>query len=1317
MDPQQRLLLEVALGGARGRRACRRSGWRAARPACSSACSTNDYARLLAARPADAIDAYTGTGQRPHASLPGRLSYVLGLQGPSLAVDTACSSSLVAVHLACQSLRAGECDAGARRRRQPDPRADDHASRLAVRAMSRRRALQDLRRARPTASCAARACGVVVLKRLRDALADGDRDLRGDPRHGGQPGRAQQRPDRAERPGAGGRAAPGAARAPASRPATSATSRPTAPGTPLGDPIEVRGARRGARRGTRPRTSRCVVGSVKTNIGHLEAAAGVAGLIKAVLCLQHGQIPPQPALRRRRTRTSPWAELPADGARRARSPWPDGDARRRAGVSSFGFSGTNAHVVLEEAPAATPDGSRAPRERRRARAAALGAAAPEALRDAGGALRATCWTRVDGTPALGDVGVHGGAAAHPSRAPAGAWSRGTRDELRRARSRRSSPASRARAWRPARRAPGAGRGWSFVFPGQGSQWLGMGRELLARRAGLPRRPSSACDRRDRRDDRLVGPGASSRRRRDGVAPAARSMSSSPACSPSQVALAALWRRWGIEPDAVVGHSMGEVAAAHVAGALSPGGRGAGHLPAQPPAAARCSGQGAMALVELPWPRPSAALARHARPVCGRGRATARASTVLSGEPAALEEVLGRARSGSEVFCRRVKVDVASHSPQMDPLRDELLRAPWRGRAPRRLGADVLDRDRRGRGRRRSRRRRTGRATCAQPVLFGAAVDAAGCATGIDAFVEISPHPMLLPAVEQNAPAQRVRARAGRSPSLRREEGERAALLESLGALYARGHPVAWERVLAPGRPRALPTYPWQRERYWLRGAFNEVGGEARPRPRGSHPLLGAGLRPAFPPGLRIWETRLSPSSPSWLADHGVRGAVLLPGAAWIEMGLAAAAEEAGGMTRLAEVRFEAALLLPPGEERTVQVVLAEEGEGTALRFFAREESGTWTLHATAALVREDGATPPARDLEILRARYGEELSGEQHYRAARAHGVEYGPAFQGVERVWRGEGEALARLRPAAGRGFHAHPALLDAAFQILLTILPADRESGDTWLPVGIGEVALHRPIPAGETCWSHGRLRTAEGGDAEGDLEVLDESGEVLLEVRGLRLRAWPGTRGARSRAGSTRRDGKRRRRSRGSPAPPGEVRGLWLILADDGGLAREVAALLAESGERCRLVSPDNDGIDPADPEGFALLLAELREAGEAPPAWRRPSLEPAVRDGSGSLLPFRAPSRPCPPGGGRGAHASVAGHGPGTAGGRRSGLAGGCASLGLRPRAGSGAPRAALHAGGRERPRGPGCRAGGRDPVGDRRRAGATRRSPPRAASGP
>ncbi|HTN88888.1 MAG TPA: SDR family NAD(P)-dependent oxidoreductase [Sorangium sp.] len=798
LDPQQRLLLEVAWEALEdaGHPPERLMG---SRTGVFVGMAAQDYQHRVAALDVQELDVYCATGTWA-STAAGRLSYVFGLEGPSMTVDTACSSSLVALHLACQSLRSGESDlalAGG---------VSLILSPLTMCLVGQTQALAPDGRCRTFDAGAsgyvrAEGCGVVVLKRLSDAQRDGDRIwalVRGSAVN--QDGRSA------------GLTAPSvlAQQALVRKALESAGVAPSqvgyieahGTGTSLGDPIELQALAEVLGR-PRPDGLPCWLGSVKTNLGHLEAASGVAGFIKAVLSLHHGAIPRHLHFQTLNPRISlegtPFA-IPV-----AEVPWPPGEAPRIAGVSSFGISGTNAHVVLEEAP-------------RRAGPARSGEAgvvllplsarSPGALSDLAEAYRRfLSRLPAEAEPDLGDIAytasVRRGHHAHRL-----ALTAGSRQEL----------VELLDAYRRGEERAGLARGDAtraarprvvFVFPGQGSQWVGMGRQLLQREPVF-RAAMAACDAAVAQEagwslleELDAGEERSRLEQIDVVQPALFAMG---------VALSALWRSWGVEPDAVVGHSLGEVAAAHVAGALTLE-DAARVVCRRSQLMARLSGQGAMALVELPLAQAQQALGPR------QGRVSVAASnspstTVLSGEPGALEELLSELGERG-VFCRRVKVDVASHSPQMDPLLGALERelsglAPAAARVP--LCSTVTGESCRG--------DELGAAYWArnlrEPVLFSRAVERLS-EGGPALFIEMSPHPVLGPAIDEGL---RAHGRGGAAlASLRREQDEARALRESLGALYARGYPVDFRRQHASGgRCVPLPSYPWQRERYWIEGS-------------------------------------------------------------------------------------------------------------------------------------------------------------------------------------------------------------------------------------------------------------------------------------------------------------------------------------------------------------------------------------------------------------------------------------------------------------------------------------------------------------------
>ncbi|WP_437947156.1 SDR family NAD(P)-dependent oxidoreductase [Sorangium sp. So ce296] len=779
----------------------------------------------------EAMDAYTMSGTFTSFSA-GRLSYVLGLQGPSAAVDTACSSSLVAVHLACQSLRASECNVavagGVQLMLAP----------LMYVYLARARALAPDGRCKTFSAEAngygrGEGCGMVVLKRLSDARRDGDRVLaviRGsavnnDGHSSGLTvpnGQAQQAVIR--------KALSDARLSPGDVDYVEAHGT----GTPLGDPIEVEalaavyGAGRPAERPLR-------IGAVKTNIGHLEAAAGIAGLMKVVLSLQHGELPAHLHASALNPRI-PWTELPVEVTTRAAA-WRGEGRRRRAGVSSFGMSGTNAHVLLEEAPAGVAEAPAGAAE------APAGAAEAPAIGDLLTLLPLSART----PEALSAMADAYGRFLRRGPAEAGA---SLRDIAYTASARRSHHehrlvvlgssreelAASLDAFAAGEARPGVTRGRAapavqpkivFVFSGWGSQWAGMGLSLLDEEPVF-REAMEACDAAVRKEAGFSL--LEALRAEGGPIALGRVDVVQPALFAIGVALTALWRSWGVEPDAIVGHSMGEVAAACAARALTLE-DGARIIVHRSRLLSRLSGKGAMAVVELPLARAEEAIRGHERRLAV-AVSNSRRSTVLSGEPAAMDELLARLER-EQVFVRRVRTDGAGHSPQVDPLMDELREAlaglsPAACRVPMRstVSGDVCEGPELGAEYWAQNMRR--------PVLFSQAVERL-LESDHAMFLEISPHPVLVHAVEE---ALRDGQREGVSlASLRRAQDARRSLLESLGALHAHGHPVDWKRLYpSGGRCVSLPGYPWQREPYWLPGGRG-CGARRAARSDGAEELL------------------------------------------------------------------------------------------------------------------------------------------------------------------------------------------------------------------------------------------------------------------------------------------------------------------------------------------------------------------------------------------------------------------------------------------------------------------------------------------------
>jgi len=1173
MDPQQRLLLEVTWEAVQdaGQVPERLAG---TQTGVFIGIATNDYGRLQW-NDLERIDAYAGTGNATSIAA-NRISYTFDFRGPSLAIDTACSSSLVAVHLACSSLRNGESSlalAGGVNLILSPAIAIGFTKAGAMAPDGRCKAFD----ARANGYVRSEGAGVVVLKGLSKALADGD------PIYAVIRGSAVNQDGRSNGLMAPNSLAQEAVLREAYRQAAVSPGKVQyveahGTGTLLGDPIEAKAL--GAVLGVeRPPGRRCALGSAKTNLGHLEAAAGIAGLIKVALALRHREIPPSLYFEKPNPHI-PFDELPLR-IQTTLSPWPAESGPALAGVSSFGFGGTNAHVVLEEAPPAiieTPDAQR----KIGTHLLPLSARSPEALQSLVRAYQ-NFLTTSESASSLPDVcytasvrlSHHEYRLAVTGKSPAQlvesleAFLRGE------ARPGLSS----------GRKLSTGRRKLVFVFPGQGGQWFGMGRRLLEQEAVF-REVVERCDlaMRPYGDWSLLAEltatdAAQSRLKEIDII--------QPALFTIQVALAALWRSWGIEPQAVVGHSLGEVAAAHVAGALSLD-DAVRIICHRSRLFKRTLGQGAMATVELSIDETRRVLAGSDGRV-SIAVSNSPTSTVLSGDPAALAAILDQLRR-CDIFCRMVKVNFASHTPQMEPLRADLLQA-LEGLQPRAESVPIYSTV-------------TGHLNhgmefdppywarnMREPVLFSTAIQRL-LENGHDLFLEISPHPTLLSAMQQGF--HHFGQEGAVLPSLRREEDEHTVLLGSLGALYTLGYAVDWNRIYPTGgRCVQLPFYPWQRERCWFEPSAGDTDSCRKQAPRsgaGNHPLLGQHFKSAHPAGTHFWETTLDKNSHPYLDDHRIQGTAVLPASAYVEMALATAVEVFESQSiALKDIEFRKTLFLPESGTRTIQVVLSQTVDGAA-SFHIYSCPGdvvrsieSWVLHATGkvCLQHDNGIIPDAGQerLTEMRTRCTENISGQDYYRRLREGGVHYGPFLQSIAQLWQNNGEVLGEVQVPDGpeqglNGLQIHPAILDAGFQVLGAAVAGEAaENGrqGIYLPTRIDEFRVHGH--PNRHLWSHTRVQSREADTATGEVHLLDEAGRVAVEILGLRFE-YLGENTQRTAVDHLddwlyEFQWKPKERAAGEPLAAAS-RASWLIFTDSGGVGDALSALLEARGERSILVS---------------------------------------------------------------------------------------------------------------------------------------------------
>ncbi|WP_371409293.1 SDR family NAD(P)-dependent oxidoreductase [Micromonospora zamorensis] len=1027
IDPQQRLLLEVAWETIE-RAGIAPGSLRGSSTGVFAGVMYDDYGSRLTPAP-PAYEGHLGIGSAGSVA-SGRVAYTLGLEGPAVSVDTACSSSLVALHLAAHALRRGECElalAGG---------VTVMATPSVFLQFSRQRGLAPDGRCKPFSADAdglgwAEGAGLVLLERLSDARRNGHRIL------------AVLRGSAANQDGAShGLTAPnGPSQERVIRQALTNAELTTADvdvveahgtGTPLGDPIEAQALLATYGR-NRAADQPLWLGSVKSNIGHTQAAAGVAGVIKMIMAMRHGVLPRSLHADRSSTQVD-WSagevRLLAD-----EQPWPGGEAPRRAGVSSFGISGTNAHVILEEPPAADP----APAPVGGPVAWILSGRTDAALRDQAARLDRV----LDETP---DVAAAGAALAltrtHFARR-AGIVGENP-DQMRTAlRALAAGEPAPNLTDAQSRGAPGV----VFVFPGQGSQWAGMASRLLDE-SPVFREHLTACAEALQPYtgwsliDVLRGdPAAPSVDRVDVVQPALFAM---------MVALSQLWRHHGVRPDAVVGHSQGEIAAAHIAGALTLS-DAARIVALRSQAITSIAGTGGMVSVPKPADQVEPDLARH--PDLHIAAINGPGTTVVAGAAASLEALLADYHD-QDVRARRIDVDYASHTPHIEALRERIgeALAPVQASPPRvamystvtgrrladtdRVTGDYWYRNLRG------------------TVRFDAAVRAL-LDDGHTLFIEVSPHPVLTTPVQEVIDVAGLPATA--HGTLRRDRGDRAQLLTALARAHGHGAPVDWASVYPGPRPHVeLPTYPFQRQRYWL-DAPGDADVGAAGLEQVDHPLLGALLHLADEQG-RVFSGRLSVQTQPWLADHAVAGTIVVPGAALVDLALWAG--DRVGRAHLDELTLEAPLVLPTTGGVAIQLIVSGPEDEPARRVAVysrndREPDLPWTRHATGVLAT-GGATPARAGTTPWPPAGAQPVDLTDAYPRLAERGYEYGPVFQGLRAVWRAGDDICAEVRldpETAVAGFGIHPALLDAALHAVLVAADSDSLA----LPYSWSGVRLH--------------------------------------------------------------------------------------------------------------------------------------------------------------------------------------------------------------------------------------------------------------------
>lgn len=1220
MDPQQRMLLEVAFRALEdaGQPLTRVAG----RPVSVFAgISSFDYAVAgLSYRDRGVIDAYSNTGGSSSIAA-NRISYCFDLRGPSVAVDTACSSSLVAVHMACESLWRGEAEmalaGGVNALIMPDFYVA--FSQLGVLSPDGRCKAFD---ARANGYVRSEGAGMILIKPLSAALRDKDAiyalirstALNQDGRTPGMTVPSQLAQEALIQT-----ACEKAGVAPADIQYVEAHGT----GTPVGDPIEATAIGRVMGEGRQP-DQPCWVGSVKTNIGHLEAGAGIASLIKVALAVHHRQIPAHLHFQT----ANPNIDLAGLNLRiptRLQN-WDFGPQPRLAGINGFGYGGANAHIIVEQAPehtrglhAVLVNGGGGNSVRRRTTPPPVARTTPAAktteqlsapvlmpLSARSSAAVAQAATELADWLEARGVQVHLAEVAgflahrrthHERRATACATNHADMIDILRTLA-AATPAELASEITPARLQPGI----AFVCSGQGPQWWGMGRGLLKYSPAF-RSVIKRCDDEFSKYadwsllEELSRNEADSRMQKTSIA--------QPSIFAIQVALAALWDSWGIRPSAVVGHSVGEIAAAYLSGALN-------WEDACCVAYQRgrtmdlASSHGAMLAVGMS-PSEVAAWLEGLEKQVSLAAINGPSSVTISGDARVIESLAKRCEQAG-YFCRRLAVEYAFHSPQMEPVRHELLRSLAHIQ-PRTVHTPLIS-------------------TVTGDALSGTEMDAeywwqnvrqsvrfsdamTGLAQlGFGLAIEVGPHPVLAYAI--NECFQAAGSAVQTVPSLNRQQDDLHCITKSLGSVYAMGFDIDWSGFYnAPGRKLDLPGYPFQRQRCWsesIESSFSRLATI-------EHPLLGESMLSPSP----RWEQRIDLKVQSYLADHRVRGATVYPAAAIIESAIAAARLVNPTQTaRLRQLRLLAPCVL--ADDRPQWIETAYDSQRRQLTFAFREaEQSEWRSLATVEISSQPVSAvvnPHATQtrLKEIEHRCTERFQAARVYAYCADLGLHYGKDFQGIVQGFFRPGEALAEVHlPFAGQAltepeyelrmeghvedtdcgngsYHIHPALLDSCFHAMIVAdRNFDHRLDGLYLPTEISEIQFYRQPT--KRLWVHAKLISKSPKVMLCDVDIYTESGELCMSLQRFESRRVTGGQTAES---SEDLIYSYSWQPQALPTSAATLAGCWVILMDEGHVGQELCQRLKSRGGRVYEIYRERSAVPQSGSDSFYQIDPESRES---------------------------------------------------------------------------------------------------------------------------
>lgn len=1169
MDPQQRLLLELsyeALDDA-GQMKENIDG---SDTGVFIGISVNEYSQLQLSDPLQ-INSHSGTGSALSISA-NRISYFFNFHGPSIAIDSACSSSLAAVHLACQSIRNGECRmalaGGVNIILSP---ANSIAfTKAGVLAPDGRCKTFD---AQANGYVRGEGGGLIVLKKLSSAIADGDpinalilgSAMRQDGRTNGLIAPSREGQENLLRE---------AYRAAGISPGCIQYVEAHGTGTLLGDSMEVNalGAVIGADCKNRP----CSIGSVKTNIGHLEAAAGIAGLIKVILSIKHRVLPPSLHYH------SPNPHIPFDelnlSVNSELNPWPLDSGSALAGVSSFGFGGTNVHVVVSEATKVIQEnesndpinsnisnGYLLPLSGKSAEALKsiasnfLKLLAPGSFLSVNDVCYAASLRRSQDDYRLAVIGnsskeLYGSLNAFLQVENASGNFHSSEVHYRQPR-------------------------LAFVFSGQGGQWYGMCRELLKQEPVF----YDAIKRIDLTIQKDFGWSLMNE------LCAERSVSRfdeidvvQPVIFAIQVALAELWQSWGITPDSVVGHSMGEVAAAHIAGILSLE-DAIRIICGRSKLLKKLRGKGSMIATELSMEQAKEIIKRFNNDIA-LGVINSPASTVLSGDPESINEVMDSLQR-QNLFCKKVNVDVASHSSQIDQLRSELLDV-LTGLRPQHSRIPTYSTVTGGRADDISFNADYWVDNLRKPVLFSDAIGQL-LDDGHSIFVEVGPHPLLLGSIQQSLKPHHHKVSL--FSSLRREEPQREAMLKTLGALYANGFTITWKNLYPTGGNYVhLPSIPWQRQHYWIdtKSATSKDPWHLTPLDdRNFHPLLGERINLANSSSSFVWQTTFEKVFPGYLEDHRIDNEIIFPAAGYIEMALQSSREaDLNNSHELYDFVFKERMILQKGKLRIIQTQLIPDKEDSfSFSVYSRiNPEENWILYASANFIKQnknanDSVVTMITPNDVIRQQSNPHFTAEEFYQTLQTQGIQYGKSFRAIQNIWSRAGESLGQVSfPGAIQYdndiYQIHPALLDGCFQVIAATQTASVEHS-LYIPVSCKHIRFFTK-PTG-LIWSHVSLQSDPALNPDTlsvDILLSGSDDNPIAEFKDFRLQ----------------------RTSRHIPhllsqhdtwlyhlqwqvrETPVNLPGIlqdgkhWLIFADDEGLGQELAKHLERKGDHCHLLS---------------------------------------------------------------------------------------------------------------------------------------------------